>query len=85
MKSLPRRESSAPASHADARVRALAEIIRDEYVEMSDMALTVAQACTLWSADPSAVVPALNELVDRGVLRLCRDRYVLVRSARDAR
>ncbi len=79
MKPLPRRLPTASASHADARVRALVELIRDEYFEMSDMALTVGQACALWSADRSAVVPALNALVGQGVLRPYKDRYVLAR------
>lgn len=79
MKPLKTRLASTAGSHADPRVRALAELVRDEYLEMADMALTVEQACILWRADRGALAPALHELVDRGVLRLSKGRYVLAR------
>jgi hypothetical protein len=79
MKPLPRRVSAASPSHTDARVRALVELMRDEYLEMSDMALTVGQACTLWGADRTAMVRALTHLVEQGVLRVSHGRYVLAR------
>lgn len=57
------------------RLRACVDIIRDEFLEMPDMALTDAQACRLWRCQGDAVCQALGLLRAERFL-VCKDgRY----------
>jgi len=46
----------------------LSERIRDEFVELPGLKLTMAQACRLWAADERVCQAALNALVKEGLL-----------------
>lgn len=53
--------------------------IRNEFIEMPGLRLTIAQAARLWSLDVDACTAMLDQLVDERVLRRTRDgRYASV-------
>lgn len=49
--------------------RALADIIRSEFMEMPGLRLTESQAARLWNADEEHCAAILRSLVDEGFLR----------------
>jgi hypothetical protein len=59
-------------------------MVRDEYLEMPGLCLTVPQIQRLWGFDPSVCESVLAELVSTGFLRCTPGgEYVLSGTARD--
>jgi len=77
MTSLQRTSHQEATRRAATRVRPVIDLMREEFLEMPDMALSVEQACRLWAVERSLVALALERLVDEGLLRTSRDRFVL--------
>jgi len=77
MTSLQRTSHQEATRRAATRVRPVIDLMREEFLEMPDMALSVDQASRLWAVERSLVSVALERLVDEGLLRTSRDRFVL--------
>ncbi len=58
------------------QLAALVTLVRGEFGEMPDMALSVPQACVLWNVDRPLITRALEALVAEGFLRRRQGRYV---------
>jgi len=56
--------------------------VHGEYMEMPGLRLTLAQACRLWNADPTASLDVLNRLVEEQFLRLSGPHYVRAATGR---
>lgn len=78
MTSLQRSSHQEATRRTATRVRPVIDLMREEFLEMPDMALSVDQACRLWSVDRPLVEHALQLLAAEGFLRASRDRFVRV-------
>jgi hypothetical protein len=54
----------------------LRQRVREEYLEMPGLGLTLAQACRLWGTDATAGQRVLDALVQTAFLRRSGSRYV---------
>jgi hypothetical protein len=76
-----------PTPHAPAKNPSFPSMtrIRDEYLEMPGLALTLVQAARLWGCDCAVVEPLLRSLVDSGFLwRTAGGQYVRRADSPDA-
>jgi hypothetical protein len=64
------------SAHAVKTAADLRSVIREEYLEMPGLILTLPQAIRLWNAEPGDCAAALNAVVESGFLHRAGKTYM---------